>query len=172
MSALCKYNPSDNPYWCNVIWGYCQFQKEEYVNEKCPIYCGYPNWGIVISGEITLEIIQKYSFATIYDEDGHLVSLGYTAFSGCNDVLELEVPYVKYIGQYAFRDCTNLGYLDFSKKDDDEIPVLASPQAFMKTNSDEFVNDDFKIIVPKRLLETWKTSTNWVVIPEERFEGR
>ena len=127
MSVLCKYNPSDNPFWCNVIWGYCQFQHENYNNEHCPIYQGYPKWGVVISGEITPEIIQKYSYATIYNENDKLVSLGDTAFSGCEDELTLDIPYVKYIGRYAFRDCVNLNELDFSAKEDDEIPVLASP---------------------------------------------
>ena len=166
MSVLCKYNPSDNPFWCNVIWGYCQFQHENYNNEHCPIYQGYPKWGVVITGEITPEIIQKYSYATIYDEDNKLVSLGNTAFSGYDDDLTIEVPYVKYIGQYAFRDCINLKQLDFSAKEDDEIPVLASPQAFMKMNSNEFVNDEFKIYVPERLEEDWKQATNWVVLKE------
>lgn len=170
MSVFCKYNPPDNHFWCNVIWGYCQFHKENYINEHCPIYQGYPKWGVVITGEITPEIIQKYSYATIYDENGHLVSLGDSAYSGCDDELKLVVPYVQYIGQYAFRDCINLVELDFSDKEDDEIPVLSSPSAFMKSNSDEFVNDTFVIKVPSRLVEVWKTSTNWIALAE-RIRG-
>jgi len=35
-----------NPQWCAVIWGYCQYEKPEWKNEHCPIYCCYPKWEI------------------------------------------------------------------------------------------------------------------------------
>lgn len=38
METLCKYNPPDNPYWCKIIHGYCQFHKPQYVNEHCPFW--------------------------------------------------------------------------------------------------------------------------------------
>jgi hypothetical protein len=36
----------------------------------------------------------------------------------------------------------------------------------MKLNSDEFVNDDFKIYVPESLIEEWKTTTNWITLSD------
>lgn len=78
--------------------------------------------------------------------------------------LSLEVPYVRYIGKYAFQDCINLKKLDFSKKEDDFIPILSDITAFMKTDKETWVNNSFEIVVPQRLEEKWKISPNWVVI--------
>lgn len=109
METYCKYNPSGNPYWCNVIWGYCQFQIPSFVNEHCPIYQGYPNWPIHVDGDVDDEFIQSHSYATIYDDGEHLVSLGDTAFQKYPSTLPalvLDVRYVRYVGRYAFQDCS------------------------------------------------------------------
>jgi len=108
MEAYCKYNPSDNPYWCNVIWGYCQFQTPGTVNEHCPIYQGYPNWIIHVDVDVDDKFIQSHSYATIYDDGDHFISLGDTAFQMYPvdyPPLEIDVRYVRYIGRYAFQDC-------------------------------------------------------------------
>lgn len=183
MEALCKYNYllytkqgtnhnevnrkywGRNPYWCSVIWGYCQFQTQDTINERCPIYQGYPKWVIVIDDDdITDEIIQKYSYATIYDSQDHLVSIGDTAFQGYKENLSINCAYVRFIGKTAFQDCVRLNTLDFSSKTDDSIPVLSSPSAFMKSNTEDFVNDTFKIIVPQRLYNSWVSAPNWVAL--------
>jgi hypothetical protein len=166
MEAYCQHNPSGNPYWCNAIWGYCQFQISSMVNEYCPIYNAYPKYPIHIDEEIDDETLQKYSYATIYDKDDRLVSLGDTAYQNYPDELELEIPYVRYIGKNAFTNCLKLKTLDFSKKTDDKIPVLASITAFMKSDGENPVNDYFSILVPKSLEDTWKSSLNWVVFKD------
>jgi hypothetical protein len=73
----------------------------------------------------------------------------------------LDIPYVRYIGKNAFTDCLNLKLLDFSRKTDNYIPVLASLNAFMKSNSSEFVNETFKINIPKKLYSKWVKAPNW-----------
>ena len=73
----------------------------------------------------------------------------------------MDIPYVRYIGKNAFTDCLNLKALDFSKKTDTDIPVLASLTAFMKSNSSEFVNETFKIKIPKNLYSEWSKAPNW-----------
>ena len=146
MEAFCKYNPEDNPYWCKIIWGYCQFQADSHINEHCPIYQGFPNWPIHVDGDVDDEFLQTHGYATIYDNGECLVSLGDTAFQRCQEALALRLPYVRYIGRYAFQDCINLQSLDFSECS--EIPVLASAEAFMKQDGSGFVNDSFVVIVP------------------------
>jgi len=37
----CPYNPQNNPNWCNLIYGFCQFQKSDWKN-ACPIRNCYP----------------------------------------------------------------------------------------------------------------------------------
>ena len=32
MTAFCAHNPSDNAFWCNAIYGYCQFQTDNTIN--------------------------------------------------------------------------------------------------------------------------------------------
>lgn len=169
MEAYCKYNPSDNPYWCNVIWGYCQFQIPSYINEHCPIFNEFPNFPIHVT-EVTDEILQKYSYLTFYNQDDNLISLGDTAFQYFKGELDLDVQYVRFIGRYAFQDCMNLNVLDFSKKSDDFIPVLSDITAFMKSDKKTFVNETFKIKVPLKLYDKWIVSPNWIVI-QKYIEG-
>jgi hypothetical protein len=161
MEAYCRYNPSGNPFWCNIIQGYCQFQTEETINEHCPIFQGCQKPEIHIDDDVDDEFLQKHSFATVYDGNNNLVSLGDTAMQFDGDEIELQVPNVRYIGKYAFQNCTNLKLLDFSGKKDDFIPILASPTAFMMSDQKTFVNDSFYIKVPKRLLNEWRNAPNW-----------
>lgn len=161
MEAYCKYNPTGNPHWCGIIWGYCQFQTEQFINEHCPIFNEFPNNPIHVS-EIDDEILQTYSYLTFYDAENRLVSLGDTAFQLYSGELELEIPYVRYIGRFAFQDCVKLKTLDFSQKDDDFIPVLGDVTAFMMSDRETIVNDYFRIVVPQRLLDVWKTAPNWI----------
>lgn len=61
MEAFCEYNPSDNPYWCNVIQGYCQFQVAQMVNEHCPIYYAAPAGG---GGNVPYDLEVSYIQST------------------------------------------------------------------------------------------------------------
>ena len=85
---------------------------------------------------------------TVYNSENTLVSLGDTAFQNYQNELVLNIPFVRYIGKYAFQDCLKLKTIDFSNKTDSDIPVLASPLAFMKSDETSLVNDYFKILVP------------------------
>ena len=163
--AYCKYNPKTNPFWCNVIWGYCQFQINSFINEHCPIFQGYPRWPISVQ-DVDDQFCQTYSYATIYDDGEQLVSLGDTAFQKYSGNLSLNCKYVRYIGRFAFQDCENLQTLDFSEisPESTSIPVLASPEAFMKDDRKTFINNSFEILVPNRLYDKWKSSTNWVAL--------
>ena len=161
MTAFCEYNENNNPYWCSAIWGYCQFQISSMINHHCPIYNQFPRNPIHIVEDIDDETLQKYSHMTVYDKDNKLISLGDTAFQNYKNELSLDIPYVRYIGKNAFTDCLNLKALDFSKKTDTDIPVLASLTAFMKSNSSEFVNETFKIKIPKNLYSEWSKAPNW-----------
>ena len=169
MEAFCRQNPSDNPYWCNIIWGYCQFQVDDFINEKCPIYQGFPKWPVIVD-DFDDEFLQVHGYATIYDDGKKLVSLGDTAFQMYPDTLSIIVPYVRYIGKYAFQDCTKLKCVDFSHKTDDFIPVLASPEAFMLSDGSGFVNGTFKIKVPSRLYAEWVKAPNWTAV-KDHIEG-
>lgn len=50
-----------------MIQEYCQFQADYFVNERCPIYQGYPKWPIH-EKDVDDEFIQSHSYATIYDD--------------------------------------------------------------------------------------------------------
>lgn len=163
MIAYCKHNPKNNPYWCNVIWGYCQFQTETTINSFCPIGDAYPQNPIHINTDIDDELLQIYSYATIYDKENKLISLGDTAFQNYPNTLKLKIPFIRYIGKTAFNNCYNLELLDFSEKADDNIPVLSDIRAFMTSNN-EFVNENFMILIPNRLYDKWVESPNWITI--------
>lgn len=42
-TVQCRHNPPGNPYFCEIIRSYCQFQTESLVNDHCPICHEYPN---------------------------------------------------------------------------------------------------------------------------------
>jgi len=135
----------------------------------CPIYWGVPKWAIHTDDDVTKQFVQTHSYMTIYqniDGQDRLVSLGDTAFQNYNPDggFSLEIPYVMYIGRYAFQNCKKLETIDFSGKTDDEIPELADPKAFMLYDGQTFVNETFQIKVPRRLYDKWVASTNWSVV--------
>lgn len=72
------------------------------INEHCPIYQMGKGGSPVIIDDVTDEVMQKLGYATIYNKQNRLVSLGDTAFFGVNDEISLKLPYLRYIGKYAF----------------------------------------------------------------------
>lgn len=170
MIAFCEHNPIDNPYWCNAIYGYCQFQISSMINSFCPIYNAYPKNPIHITEDVNNEFLQINSHMTIYDKDNKLISLGDTAFQNYTGKINIEIPFVRYIGKKTFTDCFNLEVLNFSSKSDDEIPVLASTTAFMTSDEKQFINKTFKILIPIKLYDKWINSPNWSLL-KEYIEG-
>ena len=169
--TYCKQNPSDNPYWCNIIWGYCQFQTPDTVNERCPIYHAYKDFPPPqppYTKDVDDRFLQTYAYATIFDDGQLLVSLGDTANQMYDPGTSFTVlcPDVRYIGRYAFQDCINLTSVDFSRYRDPDnfIPVLASPEAFMMSDRTTLINASFVIKVPKSLETAWKAAPNWAAL--------
>lgn len=90
-----------------------------------------------------------------------MISLGDTAYAGSKDNISLSLPFCRYIGKMAFEDCVNLEVLDFSGYGRSKVPVLASPKAFTKRDTNTFVNDTFKILVPNSMYDEWISAPNW-----------
>lgn len=79
------------------------------------------------------------------------------AFYGCTSLEVVDLSHIQTVGSYglnnAFTGCTSLKAVIF--KDAVAVPTLTNVNAFSNTN------DTYKIVVPNRLYDTWRTSGNW-----------
>lgn len=114
---------------------------------------------------------EDYGSVTIYDADGHLISLGRKAFYGKENVsglTSLKLPFCLHVGDFAFQGCDSLKEIDFSTYkyiDDGMVPVLDSPNAFITTGGK--LNKNIKIYVPLALEGKWKGSPNWILLKDQ-----
>lgn len=81
------------------------------------------------TAEVT-EYTEKYNHKTyiipdkvlIYGHINTITSIGGYAFSGCKELVQLEIPEsVKYIGGNAFEDCANLDVIIYNSKDNVKV---------------------------------------------------
>lgn len=56
----------------------------------------------IIGRDVSDEFLQTHGFATIFDSNNRLISIGDTAFQKQCRKIRISVPYVRYIGKYAF----------------------------------------------------------------------
>lgn len=89
-----------------------------------------------------------------------VTSLGSNAFDDCSKLTSINLPSVTSVGQYAFRNCGKLSCVIFRTE---TICSLDNIGAF---NGTPFAsgNAGGKLIVPRALVEEYKTATNWSVI--------
>ena len=84
-------------------------------------------------------------------------SIYYSAFFACETLPKIDLPKVNLIGDFAFESCSSLHTVILRN----DTPVtLTHPNVFRSTPIE---NGDGYIYVPKSLVETYKTETNWTL---------
>lgn len=91
-----------------------------------------------------------------------VTSIGQNAFYGCAKLTSINLPLVTSIGQYAFYQCAELSCV-----------ILRAEAVYALSNANAFNNTPFgsgraggTLLVPRSLVESYKTATNWSVLWE------
>lgn len=92
--------------------------------------------------------------------DDTVTSIGQYAFTGCSQLTSIDLPSVTSVGNYAFQSCSKLSCVIIRAE---TVCTLANTNAF---NFTPFASGEAggTLLVPRALVESYKTATNWSVI--------
>lgn len=117
-----------------------------------------------------------------------LESLGFATFAGCKALKRLKFPKIKSIGTAVFINCNALEIIEFSEQGNSNVITFGSStftgctslKALVLRNgvvntlggTSDYLSPTIEdrtgfIYVPRTLLETYKTATNWSVYAEQ-----
>ena len=104
--------------------------------------------------------VGSYAFSSCYGLTSvdlqACTSVGSSAFNSCNSLTSVDLPVCTSVGSYAFYYCRKLTSLILRSE---SLCSLSNTNAFTTT---PIASGTGYIYVPKALIDTYKTATNWV----------
>ena len=124
-----------------------------------------PTYDVSVSDLSGITRIGSYAFGyctglTSVEIPNSVTNIGGNAFIGCTGLTSLVIPdAVTIINAYTFRNCSNLATIDFGSTRS-TVPTLMNINAFSGCPN------DYRILVPSSLLDTWKANASWSSISQ------